>query len=227
MWFKTIHGWHANIRTDRMHATIVQYKMILKRDLIPIQDDPENGRCRVGMPRGNAHQNAECRESNAVADRRVFEGQRRDGIRWRKPCRNVRLGAADARPSGIRPSGEEAARSDPRLPEQSDGAEPGADHATDPGVSRDRSGRGKSIPPAELCDQVQEGGYCAAGGSGSRARTAERARHATDSETRARRVRPREICASGGDLRFALVQLASQYRLPEGGGGGRGEACQP
>jgi transposase InsO family protein len=36
--------------------------MILKRGLFPTQDDPENGRCRVGGPLGNADQDAE-RES--------------------------------------------------------------------------------------------------------------------------------------------------------------------
>jgi hypothetical protein len=34
---------------------VIQYKMILKQNLIPMQDDPENGRNRVGKPLGNAH----------------------------------------------------------------------------------------------------------------------------------------------------------------------------
>jgi len=64
---------------------------------------------------GNAHQNAECRESNAVADRRVLKASEGMEFAGESRAENVRLGAADARPSGIRPSGEEAARSDPRL----------------------------------------------------------------------------------------------------------------
>src|ERR1035437_5345514 len=92
--------------------------MILKWRLIPIQDDPKNGRCWVGEPLGNADQNAECRESEPLANWGISEGQRRNRVCWARPCRSVRLGAADAGASGVLASGAEAARRDPCLPER-------------------------------------------------------------------------------------------------------------
>jgi hypothetical protein len=38
-----------------------------------MQDDPENGRNKVGKPLGNADQNAACRESDKFTNQRVFE----------------------------------------------------------------------------------------------------------------------------------------------------------
>src|ERR1700722_8458691 len=54
-------------------------------ELDPMQDDPENGRNRVGKPLGNAHQNAECRDSDKFPNHRVFESQRGDRVQRSKP----------------------------------------------------------------------------------------------------------------------------------------------
>src|SRR5580692_8074749 len=69
----------------RISNRVIQYKMILKQSLIPMQDDPENGRIGVGKPLGNAHQNAACGKSYQFTNRRVFEGERGNRIQRAKP----------------------------------------------------------------------------------------------------------------------------------------------
>src|SRR5579875_2404386 len=92
---------------------IVQRKMILKRDLFLMQDDPENGRCWIGTPLGNADRNAECRESHPFANWRILEGQRGDRVCRPNPCRSVRLGAEDAGGARVWAAGQEDEGSDP------------------------------------------------------------------------------------------------------------------
>jgi hypothetical protein len=53
------------------------------------------GGFRVGKPLENAHQNAECRESDKFTNQRVFESQRGDRVQRSKPRGRVRLGRKD------------------------------------------------------------------------------------------------------------------------------------
>src|ERR1019366_8075156 len=70
---------------------IVQYKMILKQDLIPIQDDPENVKGQ-GVPRSDANTYAERRIADLGADPGVSQGQRDHRVPRPEPGRIVRLG---------------------------------------------------------------------------------------------------------------------------------------
>jgi hypothetical protein len=136
----TVYTGFGKVRERR----IIQYKMILKQNLIPMQDDPENGRNGVGKPLGNADQNAECRESDTFTNQRVLEGQRGDRVQRAKPWRGLRLGRKDACPAGVSSATEEAARRDPNVFEQDRRTEHGADYAADSGARSDR----KSGSPA-------------------------------------------------------------------------------
>jgi hypothetical protein len=102
--------------------------MILKQSLIPMQDDPENGRIGVGKPLGNAHQNAACRESYQFANQRVFEGQRGNRIQRAKSQGGLCLGRKNAGRPGIPAATQEAAGPNPGLLEQGRRVEPGADY---------------------------------------------------------------------------------------------------
>src|ERR1700722_15063667 len=124
-------------------SRVIQYKMILKRSSIPMQDDPENGRIGVGKPLGNAHQNAECRESYQFTDQRVFERQRRNRIQRAKPHGGLCLGRKDTGRPGIPEAGQEAAGRDPGVLEQGRWVEPGADYATDSSACSDRPSGGE------------------------------------------------------------------------------------
>src|SRR5580692_850446 len=202
-------------RVTPLHR-VVQYKMILKQNLIPMQDDPENGRNRVGKPLGNAHQNAECRESDEFTNQRVFESQRGDRIQRSKPCGGVHLGRKDACRPGIPAATEEAAGRDPRLLEQGRRLEPGADYAADSSPCSDRESGGEGLSAAAVRRQIHARRRRAAGAGGPRARAVERAGDATHPEARICRIRQPEIHAVGGNLGGASVQLAEQRGVPEG-----------
>ena len=90
--------------------------MILKPDLFPIQDDPENRRCRVGVLRGNANTNAERRGSETRPDQRVLESQRRDRFRGAEACGDLRLDTAGAGRPGVWSPEQEATGQHPGLP---------------------------------------------------------------------------------------------------------------
>jgi hypothetical protein len=162
--------------------------MILKRDLIPIQDDPENGRDRVGALQGNVHTNAECRGSFTEPDRRVFEGQRRDRLQWSEPGGGVRMDPTNSDRTRVRASAQEGTGCDPGLPEQGDWAQSGADHAFNSVVPTARPNRDYALSAASVCDQVHAGGCRSAGGRGPGARAHERAGYAAGSEARVRAV---------------------------------------
>src|SRR5205807_5437018 len=87
-------NWH------RWEVRIVQYKMILKQDLIPIQDDPENVR-RWGVPRPDAITYAERRSADRRTDSSVPQGQRNHRVPGPEPGRFVRLGAASLGGPGV------------------------------------------------------------------------------------------------------------------------------
>src|ERR1019366_3984946 len=69
-------GSHPSVYEEaaRSYMRIVQYKMILKQDLIPIQDDPENVKGQ-GVPRPDANTYAERRIADLGADPGVPQGQ--------------------------------------------------------------------------------------------------------------------------------------------------------
>jgi hypothetical protein len=169
-----------------------------------MQDDPENGRCWVGMPLGNADQDAECRGSDPFANYRVFEGQRDDRGCRPTPCRSVRLGAEDTGCPGVCAARQKAPRRDPGILEQSDGSELGPDHASDSVVYTDWSGGVEGVSAALLCRQVHACGCGATGRSGPCSRAVERAGDLADCEARVQRIREPEVRAPGGGLGAAL-----------------------
>src|ERR1039457_4313233 len=75
---------------------IVQRKMILKRDLIPMQDDTENGGGLTGELRPNARTHADRRDIESRSDQPVFETGRHHRICRAEPRRKVRVCAAVA-----------------------------------------------------------------------------------------------------------------------------------
>src|ERR1017187_5756740 len=91
-------------------ARIVQYKMILKQDLIPIQDDRETVK-RRGVRRPDANAHAERRIADRRTDSTVPHGQRNDRIQRPESGRVVRLGGASAGGTGVRYTRQEATRS--------------------------------------------------------------------------------------------------------------------
>src|ERR1039458_1972545 len=66
---------------------IVQCKMILKRDLIPMQDDTENGGGLTGELRPNARTHADRRDIESRSDQPVFETGRHHRICRTEPRR--------------------------------------------------------------------------------------------------------------------------------------------
>src|ERR1039458_7548391 len=94
---------------------IVQCKMILKRDLIPMQDDTENGGGLTGELRPNARTYADRREIESRSDLPVFETGRHHRICRTEPCRKVRVCAAITGRPRVCSTRQEAAWRDPRL----------------------------------------------------------------------------------------------------------------
>src|ERR1700692_4938459 len=128
--------------------------MILKRSLIPAQDDRENGRW-IGVLRPDANTHGERRKSDASTNSRVSEGQPDDRIGRSESGRLVRVGATGgcggrARHHGrdgagsarVRDTGQDGAGSDTTVPEQINQPEPAANDAADPPVPA--GGRGGS-----------------------------------------------------------------------------------
>src|SRR5205807_3991957 len=105
--------------------------MILKRSLIPMQDDTENGGGRVGMLRPDAATNAAYRNIESRSNQRVFETQRRHRVCGPKPERDLRLGARCAGGPGVRPASQEGTGCDSRVPERDDRTERATNGAAD------------------------------------------------------------------------------------------------
>src|ERR1035441_2811812 len=93
---------------------VVQYKMILKPNPFPIQDDPEKVETGVGKLRQDAIANAECRRTSTGPDQRVFEGQLWDRIQWTEPGRTICLDATSPDRARVRRSKQKAAGSKDR-----------------------------------------------------------------------------------------------------------------
>lgn len=144
-------------------AAELSNKMILKRGLFPTQDDPENGRLGVGVQQPDANAHAERRGSEPTADQRISEGQRRYPVFGAKSSRDLCLDRAVAGSSVIHPAGQEAAGSDPALPEEGNGAEPAADHAADSEPRENRQSGGQGVPAAAVSKQVHRARHRAAG----------------------------------------------------------------
>src|SRR5712691_9055356 len=212
--------------TGRGLGRVDQYKMILKRGLIPTQDDPENGGIGIGVQRPDADTHAERRGPDRAADQGVFEGQRRDRVYRAKPGRGLQLDRANTGGPGIWQARQEAARSDPQLCEQGNRAESAADHAADPELRGDRKSGGQAVPAAPVSEQVYRAGCSSAGRGGWGAPALERAGDAAHSEARIRRVWQGRVWAPGRDLGLALVQPAPQRGLPQAGSGVRADAAQ-
>src|ERR1035438_6129230 len=85
---------HSRYRISRARSgrRIFQYKMIMKSNLFPIQNDHENGMSGVGVLRSDANTHAERRRTDGRADRGVLEGQRECQLRGPKPEGSVRVG---------------------------------------------------------------------------------------------------------------------------------------
>ena len=202
---------------DSAAVRIVQYKMILKRELIPIQDDRENGGGGGGL-RPDANTHAERRCTHPGTDPRVPQRQSIHRIHRPKPSRVVRICAAGVGRSGVRPAGQEAAGSGSGLPEQGHRAEPAADDATDSQIPPGGRGGSGSVPPAAFSGQIHQRRRGAMGGSGPRPRLAQRAGHRAPFQAGVRAVRTGRPCAPGGDLGRTPVPLAGQRAVPEAGG---------
>src|ERR1035438_2824247 len=108
---------------------IVQRKMILKRDLIPMQDDTENEGGLTGELRPNARTHADRRDIESRSDQPVFETGRHHRICRAEARRKVRVCAAITGRARVCTPRQEAARRHPRLPEQNDRIGRGADRA--------------------------------------------------------------------------------------------------
>src|SRR5450759_1163325 len=120
--------------------------MILKRDLIPMQSDTENGGGVTGELRPNVRTYADRRDIESRSDQPVFEAGRQHRICRTEPRRKVRVCAAIAGRARVCTARQEAARRHPCLPEQNDRLEPAADRAADPDVHRNRNRRVARIP---------------------------------------------------------------------------------
>src|ERR1035438_2294222 len=204
--------YHA--RRFRYLPRIVQYKMILKRDLIPIQDDPEKMRSQgVWRPVANTH--GERRNADRSTDPGVPQRQPGDRVRRAEPRGTVPVGAASAGGPGVRGARQEAAGYGSSLHEQSHGAEPAPDDAADPAIPGRGCGDRGGVPTPKLSEQVQQSRHRSTGGAGSRAPLAERAGDGAHSETGARTIRQIRIRTTGGDLGGASVQSAAGGRTGE------------
>jgi hypothetical protein len=192
-----------------------------------MQGDPENDTGNAGVQkRPDANTDAERRGPDRAADGRVFDRQRGDRIQRGKPGRDLRVDRAAAGGSGVHGAEQGAAGRDPEVCEQSNGAEPAADHAADPKLRTDGQGGTEGKPAVPVSGEVHGAGCDVAGGNGSGARTAQRTGDATHSAARARRIRQGGICATGGDFGLAHLQPAEQPEVPEAGGSIRADAAQ-
>src|SRR5664279_4876214 len=97
-----------------------------------------------------------------------------------------------------------------RTAEQSSRLEHASDHPIDPQLPAGWAGSSDAQNATAISGQVYDCGPGAAGGSGSRASTAERTSHAQNPATGVAGVRPAAVCRAGGDFRVSSIQPASQ-----------------
>ena len=89
--------------------------MIMKLNLIPMQDDHENGMSGVGVLRPDANKHAERGRVNSRTDPGILEGQRSGQLRGPKQKGGVRVGSEHAGGSGVHATRQEAAGNHPGL----------------------------------------------------------------------------------------------------------------
>src|ERR1700689_4039234 len=121
------------LRGGGRRSRIVQYKMILKRGLIPIQGDPEKMRSQ-GDPRRVANTHGERRNANGSTDPGVPERQPGDCLRGAEPGGTVQVEGARAGGPGVCRARQEGEGCGSSLPEQGYGTEPAANDAADPAI---------------------------------------------------------------------------------------------
>src|ERR1700751_4587646 len=163
---------------------VVQYKMILKPNPFPIQDDPEKVETGVGELRQDAIANAECRRTLSGPDQRVSKGQLWNRIQWAEPSRTVRLDSTRTHRARIRPSRQEAEGADSRLPWQDQWTQYAASRAADSEVPSLWEAGGEGISATAVCPEVHGRRCGSVGSSGSSTRAAERAGNAPYPEAR-------------------------------------------
>ena len=197
---------------------IIQRKMILKASSIPMQDDTESWDSGVGHPRLSARTYAERRDSESGPDFRVSEVGGNDLVCRPKPGRKVRLGATIVGGAGVRQPRQKRAWTHPRLPEQGDRIERATNGAAHSDVPGNGSGGVEAAVAARVQPHLHRCRHRAAGRSGPGARTDEWTGDPVDSTAGVRAVREAGVCAAGGHLGGASVQLAQQRELSQTGG---------
>src|ERR1035437_6328821 len=117
---------------------IVQCKMSMKPELIPMQHEHETGCGEMGMLRPDASEDAECRTFKPRTNPGVSGIERRNRVRRARADADLRLDRTRSGSARVRPTQQEGARVNSRLHRENDGAEPGADHTVNPNVSGHR-----------------------------------------------------------------------------------------
>src|SRR5580658_8424934 len=206
---------------------IIQYKMIMKRDRFPIQDDHEMRVSGPGVLRPDADTHAEQREPDAPTDQRFFKGQRGDRLQRGQPGGSVRLGGAGAGGPRVPGAEQKGPGSDSRLRGEGHRAEHSAGDTAHPEVQEHGPCDLAVLPAAAVPAQIHRTGHRAVSPGGPRARAAERTGHTVHPEARAREVRQGGVWAIGGNLGVTSVQPAPEHELPETGGDVRAHASHP
>src|ERR1019366_640863 len=111
---------------------IVQCKMSMKPELIPMQHEHETG-CG-GMLRPDAINDAECRTFEPRANPGVSGIERRNRVRRARARRDICVDRTRCGSARIRATQQEGARADSCVHRKNDGTEPGTNHAADPDV---------------------------------------------------------------------------------------------
>jgi hypothetical protein len=190
--------------------------MILKRELIPIQDDRENVRERGGL-RSDATTHAKRRSADPGTDPRVPRRQSCHRIQRPEPGRAVQICGTSFSGSGVCRARQEAAGDDPLVLKQSHRAQRAANDAVDSQVLPGGRDRGGSVSPEAFPGRIYGSRPCGVGQGGSRARLAQRAGHGTHTQAGIRAVRARRVCATGGAIGLPSVQLAARRGVSETG----------
>src|ERR1019366_4339717 len=165
-------------------SRIVQCKMSMKPELIPMQHEHETGCGEMGMLRPDASEDAECRTFKPRTNPGVSGIERRNRVRRARADADLRLDRTRSGSARVRPTQQEGARVNSRLHRENDGAEPGADHTVNPNVSGHREGAGGDLSAAPVRSPLHRCRHRASGRRGSRARTSERIGNAADSGAR-------------------------------------------
>lgn len=191
---------------------ILQYKMITKLKLFPMQDDHENGMIG-GVLRPDANTHAERGRTHTRGDQGVLEGQRGDQLRRPEPKGGIRVDSGHPGGAGVHATKQEATGSDSSLGGKDDGAEQRASDPVGADVQRHRAGGGKSLPAPGVSTEIQRARHRSASRGRPGTRMLKRAGDETHFGTRACRVRQSRVCPPSPNLGGTSVQSASQRSL--------------